>query len=147
MAGGMILGSLAIGTFGRRWDKRRMILGGCAVIGLIITLIGLTFSFRWLAPLSFLGGVLLAPVMVAQDTLLHELAPEDSRGLIFSTRELILSASFMLLALFVGGGVTLLSKAGVREPYRLGLVAVGLSICLTGAAGWLSAGRRSAEER
>jgi MFS family permease len=135
MAAGMLLGSLAVGTLGSRWDKRQTILVGCALIGSLMVVASLAFRFEVFAPVAFTGGMLLAPIMVSQDTLLHEAAPADGRALIFSARELILGAAFMLSALGVGGGVALLGAAGVREPYRLALGVLGLLISVTGVVG------------
>ncbi|HEX4933097.1 MAG TPA: hypothetical protein VFV33_07965, partial [Gemmatimonadaceae bacterium] len=84
------------------------------------------------------GGALLAPVMVSQDTLLHESAPPNARALVFSTKDLILAGAFMLSALAVGGTIYLLGLFGVREPYRLALSGVGLVILASGVAGQLT---------
>lgn len=135
LGAGMIVGSLLVGTFGGRWDKRRTILVGTAIIGALMIVAGLFFSFAMFAPVAFLGGALLAPVMVSQDTMLHEEAPAEARALIFSTKDLILGGVFMLSALTVGGSIYLLGKLGVTEPYRFALSAVGLVILSVGVAG------------
>ncbi|MFP5354048.1 MAG: MFS transporter [Gemmatimonadota bacterium] len=134
----MIVGSLLVGTVGSRWDKRQTIMVGSAIIGFLMIVGGVFFSFGMFAPVSFIGGALLAPVMVSQDTLLHEGAPPAARALIFSTKDLILGGAFMLSALVVGGTIYLLGRLGVDEPYRLTLSAVGLAILVTGVAGQLS---------
>jgi MFS family permease len=135
MAAGMLVGSLAVGTVGSRWDKRQTILVGCALIGSLMVVASLAFRYDVFTPVAFVGGMLLAPIMVSQDTLLHEAAPADGRALIFSARELILGAAFMISALAVGGGVALLGAAGVREAYRLALGVLGLLISATGILG------------
>ena len=91
LGAGMIVGSLLVGTVGSRWDKRQTILVGNTIIGLLMIVAGVFFSFGMFAPVAFLGGALLAPVMVSQDTLLHENAPPTARALIFSTKDLILA--------------------------------------------------------
>jgi len=111
---------------------------GSAVIGFLMILGGVFFSFAMFVPVAFVGGALLAPVMVSQDTLLHEGAPPAARALIFSTKDLILGGAFMLSALAVGGTIYVLGRLGVDEPYRLSLSAVGLAILVTGVAGTLS---------
>ncbi len=136
--GGMILGSLAIGTIGHRWDKRRTILIGNSIIGFLMIVGGTFFSFAVFAPVALLGGALLAAVMVSQDTMLHENAPPDARALIFSTKDLILGGVFMLSALAVGGTIYLLGRLGVTHPYRWALSGVGLVILSSGVAGLLS---------
>ncbi|MBK6485308.1 MAG: MFS transporter [Gemmatimonadetes bacterium] len=138
LGAGMIVGSLLVGTIGGRWDKRRTILVGNSIIGFLMMVGGAFFSFGIFAPVAFIGGLLLAPVMVSQDTMLHEGAPPDSRALIFSTKDLILGGVFMLSALTVGGTIYLLGRLGVDEPYRLVLAVVGLVILVTGVAGQLT---------
>lgn len=138
LGAGMIVGSLLVGTIGSRWDKRQTIMVGSAVIGFLMILGGVFFSFAMFVPVAFVGGALLAPVMVSQDTLLHEGAPPAARALIFSTKDLILGGAFMLSALAVGGTIYVLGRLGVDEPYRLSLSAVGLAILVTGVAGTLS---------
>lgn len=134
----MIVGSLLVGTLGGRWDKRQTILIGNAIIGFLMIIAGVFFSFAMFAPVAFLGGALLAPVMVSQDTMLHEDAPPAARALIFSTKDLILGGVFMLSALAVGGSILLLGKLGVDEPYRIALSGVGVVILTAGIAGQFS---------
>lgn len=135
LGAGMIVGSLLVGTLGSRWDKRHTILIGNAIIGFLMLVGGVFFSFAVFAPVAFIGGMMLAPVMVSQDTMLHEDAPPQARALIFSTKDLILGGAFMLSALTVGGTIYLLGRLGVDAPYRLALAVVGLVILATSVAG------------
>ncbi len=120
-----------------------MIMICTALIGVIMVLGGVFFSFAAFAPIAFVGGVLLAPMMVSQDTLLHEYAPEGARALIFSTKDLIVGAVFMLSALAVGAGILLFGKLGVEQPYRLALIVVGALISAAGGVGEVSVLRRA----
>jgi hypothetical protein len=142
LAGGMVLGSLLVGSHGHRWHREQLIGWGIATIGGLMILAGAFFSFRMFAPVAFIGGALLAPVMVAQDTMLHEFAPSDARGVVFSTKDLVVAAVFACAAFVVGGGVYLLDRLGVREPYRLALVIVGSMISLAAVAGQVAVQRR-----
>ncbi|MEO6446550.1 MAG: MFS transporter [Gemmatimonadaceae bacterium] len=143
LAVGTIIGSLLVGTVGSRWDKRQTIMIGSAVIGMLMVIGGIFFSFGMFAPVALVGGALLAPVMVSQDTLLHEYAPANARGVIFSTKDLIVGAVFMLTSLLVGGAIFVLGRLGVDAPYRLALGGVGTLICAAGIAGELSLVRRA----
>ena len=138
LGAGMIVGSLVVGTLGSRWDRRRTILTGNALIGALLIAGGVFYDFAVFVPVAFLGGALLAPVMVSQDTLLHEDAPPTARALIFSTRDLILAGAFMISALLVGGAVLLMARLGVASPYQVALTAVGLVILIAGTAGLLA---------
>jgi MFS transporter, DHA3 family, macrolide efflux protein len=144
LAGGMIVGSLLVGTVGSHFKKEKLILVCTGIIGCLMILGGVFFSFRMFAPIAIVGGMLLAPLMVAQDTLLHEHAPPESRGLIFSTRDVILSAVFVMAAFAVGGGIFLFGKVGVEEPYRLALVVFGAVIALAAVTGGVLAQPKAA---
>jgi hypothetical protein len=114
----------------------------CAVLGLLMVTGSLFFAFAAFAPIAVVGGAMLGPIMVSQDTLLHEGAPAGSRALIFSTRDLVLGAAFMLSSLIVGGAVALLGAVGSAQPYRLALGALGVLISAAGATGELGVLRR-----
>jgi hypothetical protein len=88
------------------------------------------YSFVALLPVALVAGALLAPIMVSQDTLIHEGAPSESRATIFATRELVLGVSFVVTAWAVGGAVALASRAGADEPYRAGLAISGIVFAL-----------------
>src|SRR5262249_12645920 len=138
-----ILGSLLVGTVGSRWDKRHMIMLSGTVLGVLMLSGSLVFSFAAFAPSAAVGGALLGPIMVSQDTLLHEGAPTGARELSFSARDLVLGAAFMLSALLVGGGVALLGALGVHQPYRLALGGLGVLISAAGVVGELALLRRA----
>lgn len=135
LAAGMVVGSLLVGTIGKHWNKRHIILFGCFVVGALMILGSIRYSYVVFTPVAFLGGLVLAPVMISQDTLLHEAAPATARALIFSTRDLVLGAAFMGSALLVGSGVPLLGVLGADEPYRLALFILGLLISAAAVAG------------
>lgn len=138
LGAGLVVGALVVGTVGNRWEKRRTIMGGTAVIGALMIVAGVFFSFTMFLPVAFLGGALLSPIMVSQDTLLHEGAPAEARALVFSTKDLILAAAFMVCALVVGGAIHLLGLLGVAEPYRWMMLIVGVLVLGIGAAGQLA---------
>jgi MFS family permease len=135
LAAGMVVGSLLVGTVGYRWNRRHIVLFGCFLMGGFMIFSALFFSYQVFAPVAFAGGLVLAPVMVSQDTLVHEVAPPDARALIFSTRDLVLGAAFMGAALAVGGGVPILEALGADESYRLALFISGVLISAASIGG------------
>ena len=76
--------------------------------------------------------------MISQDTLVHEVAPAEARGLIFATRDLVLGAAFMGAAIAVGTGVPVLQALGADEPYRLALFLFGVLITAAAIGGELA---------
>jgi MFS family permease len=120
LAGGMIVGSLLVGTIGARWDKRWMMVMGCLLMGVFMFLGSVWFSYAIFLPIAFMGGAVLAPVMVSMDTLLHEWTPRSSRALMFSTRDTVLGASFIAFNVAAGALIALL-QAVARTPYAVAL--------------------------
>jgi MFS family permease len=106
-----------------------------ALLGALLIFGGAFFSFAAFLPVAVAGGALLGPIMVAIDTLLHESAQPTARAVVFSTRDLVLGAAFMVWSGLVGGGVWLAGRLGSVEPYRLALVMLGVLICAAGVAG------------
>jgi MFS family permease len=137
-AAGMIVGSLAIGTVGTRFDKGTIILGSMALLGLAMAAGAYFYTFAALLPIGLVAGALLAPVMVSQDTMIHEAAPPESRAKIFSTRELVLGGAFVLTAWTVGGTVALADRAGWEAPYRATLGVCGILFALVAAGAALA---------
>lgn len=125
LAAGMVLGSVIVGSVARRLPRPVLIERGIAVIGLLMLVGGTFFSYAVLLPVAFAGGAMLGPVMIAQDTLLHEHAPPDARAVLFSSKDLLVAAVFAVTAFIVGGGVYLLGRVGVAEPYRWSLAVIG----------------------
>jgi MFS family permease len=129
LAGGMIVGSLLVGTIGTRWDKRWMMVIGCLLMGLLMLLGSAWFSYAIFMPIAFIGGTVLAPVMVSMDTLLHEWVPRGSRALAFSTRDTVLGASFVVVNVLAGAVVAAL-QAVAETPYSVALFLFGLVVIL-----------------
>ncbi len=80
--------------------------------------------------------------MVAQDTLLHEHAPAANRAVVFSTKDLLLAGGFAGTAFLVGGGIYVMGRLGVAEPYRVALGGVGGIIVVVTALVELAGVRR-----
>lgn len=127
LAGGMAVGSLLVGTVGTRWDKRWMMVVGCLLMGLFMLGGSVWFSYAVFLPIAFVGGGVLAPVMVSMDTLLHELVPGPARARVFSTRDLVLGASFATFSVVVGTVVALL-EAVAETPYAVAMFLFGLVV-------------------
>jgi MFS family permease len=127
LAGGMIVGSLLVGLMGARFDKRWIMILGCLAMGLFMIGGSLRFSYAVFLPIAFLGGTVLAPVMVSMDTLLHEWAPARSRALVFSTRDLVLGAVFITFSQTVGFGIAIL-QTWTDTPYTVSMLVCGILV-------------------
>jgi len=99
---GLVVSSIVYGFIGRRIRKRNTILGGFAILGIIGCLVALSNSLLWILLLAVIAGLVLSPIYIAQDTLLHETVPEEARGRIFSAREWFMNVSIALCAVVIG---------------------------------------------
>ena len=99
---GLVISSIVYGFVGRRIRKRNTILGGFAILGVIGCLVALSNSLLWILLLAVIAGLVLSPIYIAQDTLLHETVPEEARGRIFSAREWFMNVSVALCAAVIG---------------------------------------------
>lgn len=134
MAVGMVVGSFLYGNFGSKMRKSTVIVIGFSLIGAFMVAFSMLRSFLLTGAVITLSGIVLAPIMISQDTLLHEVVPEEIRGRIFGTREWTLNGLFVLSAAVMG------LIAGLTSP-RATLRGVGILVALVGIAG--IAGRRS----
>jgi MFS family permease len=134
MACGIIAGSAIVGVFGRRWPRRDVVVAGLVAIGALLIASGRPFTFPLHGPLSFAGGLALGPLMIAQDTLLHETVPDAMRGRVFAWRDVLLNVSFGLSAAATGAMVTLLEWLGAADPFRPILLVIGPMVVLMAIA-------------
>lgn len=100
---GLFLGSIVYGKFGSKFSKRKVINFGLLTAGLIIVIFAVSLKF---APVFLIAGILSialgifsAPIIVSSNTLLHEVMPNEMRGRIFSSLEIIMHAGFILFML------------------------------------------------
>jgi MFS family permease len=113
-----------------------MMVIGCLLMGVLMLLGSVWFSYAIFMPIAFAGGAVLGPVMVSMDTLLHEWSPKKSRGLVFSTRDTVLGASFIGFQSMAGVSVALL-QAVAETPYAVALFIFGLIVIVgTVGASW-----------
>lgn len=128
LAVGMVIGSFLFGNLGHRLRKSTVIIVGFSFIGLLMVLFSALRSFLTTSLTIGIAGAVLAPIMISQDTLLHEVAPEEIRGRIFGTREWTLNGLFMVSAVVMG---TIARFTSARGTLR----GVGAIIILLGVIG------------
>ncbi|TET43965.1 MFS transporter [candidate division TA06 bacterium] len=134
MAVGMVIGSFLYGNFGHRMRKSTVIIAGFGIIGTFMIVFSMLRSFLVTSGLLIISGMILAPIVITQDTLLHEIVPEEIRGRIFGTREWTLNGLFMLSAV-------VMSLIANFSSVRITLRGVGILVFLLAVMGL--ANRRS----
>ena len=126
---GLFLGSVLYGRFGSRFSKRKVINFGLLTAGLVIIIFAVCLrfipSFLIATMLSIALGIFSAPIIVSSNTLLHEVMPNEMRGRIFSSLEIIMHAGFILFMFFA-------SLAAERVGRYWVLVTIGILFSIIG---------------
>ncbi len=99
---GMASGAFILGFLGDKWDRKNVIIYSFLIISALLIIFPFFKKFAYIGLFSFLGGLLLSPVMISQDTLLHENVPSEFRGRIFASKELIINGIFLILSYIFG---------------------------------------------
>ncbi|MBS4014843.1 MAG: MFS transporter [Candidatus Latescibacteria bacterium] len=107
---GLVISSMSFGIIGHRVNKFYTILVSFIVLGLVTILIPVLHSYIALIPLALIAGIVLSPVFISMDTILHEIVPEEIRGRIFSSREWLMNISFALACLIIGQLTNFITK-------------------------------------
>jgi len=97
---GLFLGSLIYGRFGQRLSHYKIIFISLVLSGIMLIVFALTIEryphFSIAAGLSFLLGLLVAPIMIASNTIIHNVSHNEMRGKIFSSMEIVMHLGFLL---------------------------------------------------
>lgn len=99
LGGGLFFGSIVYGRFGKRITYFKaiflsLIFAGIMLMGFTITSYRF-MNFNLAIILSFVLGVSIAPIMIASNTLVHELTDNEMRGKIFTAIEIVMHAAFL----------------------------------------------------
>lgn len=101
-ASGTILSAFLFGNYGKKFNKIKVISYSFFLLAIIISLFSIVDKFFPLILISFTGGFFLAPIMISQDTIIHEEVDINYRGRIFSFREFFVNTLFVLFGLLNG---------------------------------------------
>ena len=100
---GLFSGSLVYGRFGQKVSHYKIIFVSLILSGIMLTVFAITIQrypyFRTAALLSFLLGMLIAPIMIASNTIIHNVSENDMMGKIFSSLEIVMHLGFLLFML------------------------------------------------
>ncbi len=131
---GLFLGSLIYGRFGQRLSHYKAIFSSLILSGVMLVVFALTIHyypyFLIAALLSFLLGLLVSPIMIASNTIIHNVSDNEMRGKIFSSMEIVMHVGFLLF-MFISG---LLAE---RFSHTLILVIVGCVFSVLGIANFI----------
>lgn len=96
---GLFIGTMLYGRFGQKLAKRKIVFYSFIASGILITVFAMVVEnhpnlFATGVVAAFLG-VAASPIMVSANTLTHEAIPEELRGRVFSSLEVVIHLGFM----------------------------------------------------
>lgn len=98
---GLFLGTLLYGKFGQALSKVRTIFASITACGIAIGLFALLVrgvpSLALAGVVSLVIGASAGPVFVCTNTLIHALVPDEARGRIFSSMEMVMHLAFIVM--------------------------------------------------
>ena len=131
---GLFLGSIIYGRFGQRLSHYKTIFTSLILSGIMLVVFALTINryqyFLIAALLSFLLGLLVSPIMIASNTIIHNVSDNEMRGKIFSSMEIVMHLGFLLF-MFISG---LLAE---KFSHTLILVIVGCLFSVLGIVNFI----------
>jgi len=97
---GLFIGAIIYGKFGGNIPKKLVIFYSFLACGIVIIFFTLAVRFysHVLAPgiLIFALGISAGPIVTSGNTLVHETLPDDARGRVFSSLELVMHLGFLI---------------------------------------------------
>jgi len=126
---GLFLGSLIYGRFGQRIAHYKVIFVSLVLSGIMLDIFALGIynypNFAIAALLALCLGSIIAPIMIASNTIIHSVSDNDMLGKIFSSFEIVMHLGFILF-MFIS------SMLAERFSHLLILVIVGGLLSLLG---------------
>jgi MFS family permease len=126
---GLFAGSLAYGRFGQRISHYKTIFVSLILSGIMLTIFALGIQrypyFLPAAGLSLLLGLVISPIMIASNTIIHKVSDNAMMGKIFSSMEIVMHLGFLLFMFITSFLAEKIAQANI-------LVTVG---CVFGCVG------------
>jgi len=129
---GLFIGTMLYGKFGQKISKRKIVFCSFIASGILITIFVLAVekyhNLFTAGIISALLGAAVSPVMVSANTLTHEAIPEELRGRVFSSLEVVIHLGFMIAMFIAAYAANLIGRSWV-------IIIAGVFFCLCGAVG------------
>jgi MFS family permease len=130
LAVGMIAGAASMSYIRQRINQPMVVVVVILLYGFLFLASPWLITVWFMIVIALVAGVAFSWLGVVQNTMLQEEVPEEIRGRIFSTREFITNAAFLLTTLFIGA-------LGDLTSYKIVLVAIGAVLCTLAVLGWV----------
>ena len=126
---GLFMGSIIYGKFGQRISHYKAIFASLILSGFMLIIFALSInrfhSFPVASGLAIIFGILISPIMIASNTIIHNASVNEMMGKIFSSLEIVMHLGFLLF-MFIS------SLLAERLPHLSILIFVGCVFSLLG---------------
>jgi MFS family permease len=131
---GLFAGALLYGRLGQKVSRFLtificLILGGIAVV-IFALVVNRHPQIYTAGALAFLLGLIIGPIFIAANTIIHLVSKQDMRGRVFSSLEVVMHLGF-LISMFISA----YASDKLKIPNGQILIAVGIIFALAGIAG------------
>ncbi len=100
LGGGLLAGTVLFGKFGQSLSRVRTMFASLSLSGFCVILFAVAARVEPVlllgASLIFVLGAAAAPILTCVNTLMHTLVPDEARGRIFSSMEVVIHLAFLL---------------------------------------------------
>lgn len=100
---GLFLGALLYGRFGEKISRFKTIffclLSGGVMLIVFAAVVQNTRNFILAALLSFILGLIVGPIIIAANTIVHQVSKDEMRGKVFSSLEVVIHLAFLIAML------------------------------------------------
>ncbi len=131
LGSGLFCGSVLYGRFGKKFSRFKVIFTCLILGGLMMMIFALAVQkipvLSLGSALAFLLGLIVGPIFIASNTIIHDLSKDEMRGRVFSSLEFVMHLGF-LLAMFISSWLS--DKMNVAN-YKI-LMGVGIIFSLVG---------------
>jgi len=97
---GLLLGSIIYGRFGQKLSHYKIIFVSLVLSGIMLIVFAITINrypyFAVAAMLSLLFGTVVAPIMIAANTIIHNVSDNEMMGKVFSSLEIVMHLGFLI---------------------------------------------------
>ena len=129
LGGGLFAGSLVYGRFGQRLSQYKIIFVSLVSSGIMLAIFSICLHkypyFFVAASLIFALGLVVSPIMIAANTLIHKTSDNQMMGKTFSSLEIVMHLGFLLF-MFIS------SILAERIPQVTILIAVSIVFVILG---------------
>jgi MFS family permease len=134
LGAGLFVGALLYGRFGQKASRFLtificLILGGVSMAG-FAHIVHRTPQVFTASALSFLLGLIIGPIFIAANTIVHQVSKDEMRGRVFSSLEIVMHLGF-LIAMFISAFVS----DKLKVPKANILITVGYVFAFVGFLG------------